>query len=32
MNLSPSTQINLFGLNNFFLELTNLFDQKKISK
>jgi len=29
MNLSPSTQINLFGLNNFFLELTNLFDQKK---
>ena len=29
MNLSPSTQINLFGLNNFFLELTNLFYQKK---
>ena len=29
MNLSPSTQINLFGLKNFFLELTNLFDQKK---
>ena len=29
MNLSPSTQINLFGLNSFFLELTNLFDQKK---
>ena len=29
MNLSTSTQINLFGLNNFFLELTNLFDQKK---
>ena len=29
MNLSQSKQINLFGLNNFFLELTNLFDQKK---
>lgn len=29
MNLTPSTQTNLYGLDNFFLELTNLFDQKK---
>ncbi len=29
MNLSPSTQINLFGLKKYFLELSNLFDQNK---
>ena len=29
MNLFPSTQINLFGLNKYFLELSNLFDQNK---
>ena len=29
MNLSPSTQINLFGLNKYFLELSNLFNQNK---
>ena len=29
MDFTPSTQINLYGLDNFFLELTNLFDQKK---
>jgi len=29
MDFTPSTQTNLYGLDNFFLELTNLFDQKK---
>ena len=29
MNLTPSTQTNLYGLDNYFLELTNLFDQNK---
>jgi DNA polymerase-3 subunit delta' len=29
MNLSPSTQINLFGLKKYFLELSNLYDQNK---
>ena len=29
MNLSPDTQVNLFGLNKYFLELSNLFDQNK---
>jgi len=29
MDFTPSTQTNLYELDNFFLELTNLFDQKK---
>ena len=29
MDFTPSTQTNLYGLDNFFLELTNLFEQKK---
>ena len=29
MDFTPSTQTNLYGLDNFFLELTNLFDKKK---
>jgi len=29
MDFTPSTQTNLYGLDNFFLELANLFDQKK---
>ena len=29
MDFTPSTQTNLYGLDNFFLELANLFDGKK---
>ena len=29
MDFTPSNQTNLYGLDNFFLELSNLFDQKK---